>query len=247
MAAAKSTPQRSPRTAGGSVGWLVETLVECAVSAFVLAILVQIVGGIVLGVVGGLWHDMIPSLPPGLGKPSLESTSGWTLDFSFIREHRLAILFWGIFLIKVAGELVHASGRKAPRRAAAWLTQAYRQVSGQWFTLVVVNAFIALVGAWLTQLAQQFSLTAWLWYLAALCLKPLIAAMAGVLHAAGPFQTASDLASWLNANQFRFTFWLLYWGAIADDLGLPNFKALGRWLWRRWRRPGVPAAAVVEG
>ncbi|HWW01402.1 MAG TPA: hypothetical protein VNZ64_17025 [Candidatus Acidoferrum sp.] len=30
-------------------------------------------------------------------------------------------------------------------------------------------------------------------------------------------------------NQFKFTFWFFYTAAICDDLGLPNFKTLGRY------------------
>jgi hypothetical protein len=247
MDAVQTTPTRKgpQKPAFFDLGKHVERLVECAGEAFVLAILVQIVGSIVVEMVGGLWREMTPTLPPGLaGQPLAESASSWVPNLGFFHQHRLALIFWGIFIIKIVGALAGGSRSEQPRRAAAWLTKIYQEVSERWFGLVVVNAFLAFIGAWLTQVAQQFSMTSWFWYLLAACLKPAIEAVAGLFNSTGPFRTASDLAAWFTANQVRFTFWLLYWGAIADDLGLPNFKTLGRLIWRRWCRRSTPSPAA---
>jgi len=37
--------------------------------------------------------------------------------------------------------------------------------------------------------------------------------------------------SWYGQNQAKFTFWVLYLAAIADDMGLPNYKTLVRLIW----------------
>ena len=52
-----------------------------------------------------------------------------------------------------------------------------------------------------------------------------------------------DWASWYGDNQYRFTFWFLYLAAIGDDLGIPNFKTLGRWLGRKVRNRNETTAA----
>jgi hypothetical protein len=40
---------------------------------------------------------------------------------------------------------------------------------------------------------------------------------------------------WYGENGFKFCFWVFYLGAICDDLGIPNFKSLGRWIGRKIR------------
>jgi len=39
--------------------------------------------------------------------------------------------------------------------------------------------------------------------------------------------------NWYGDNQLRLNFWVIYLGAICDDFGIPNFKSLARWFWRR--------------
>jgi hypothetical protein len=218
---------------------------DSAVDSAVLAFLVLIMGSITVGIVGDLLRDMAPSLPPGLAhKPALEAAPSPTWDSlrHWFEGHRFAILFALIFTAKMATRLIRHSPNAEHRNAAAWSQRLYRRVADQWFGLVVANAFTAFGLAFAFQWTRGFTLTQILWRVVADLFSPLIHAVTAFLPGAG---LLGNLVDWYNENQFKFTFWLLYSAAICDDLGLPNYKALGRWLWRHVRkaRPGVLPAA----
>ena len=239
-------PKESPRSTALTFGNVTQLLLDCAGEALVLAFLVQLFGGVVLGVVGGLLRSMAPTLPPGLaGKPGLESEPWFALNLSFSRHYRFALIFGVIIIAKVAARLVPCARVGEQRKPSPRLKRILGRVSDGWFRLVVVNAFVALAGAVVLQALQQVSLTHWLWRFVADGLKPVIDAAASLILGARSARTTGDLVAWFEANQLSFSFWLLYWAAIADDLGLPNFKTLGRWLWRRWCRGGAPTAPAT--
>jgi hypothetical protein len=52
---------------------------------------------------------------------------------------------------------------------------------------------------------------------------------------------------WYGANQMKLNFWFLYLAGICDDVGLPNIKALGRWLWRRWKKRNAATNSTEPG
>ncbi len=57
----------------------------------------------------------------------------------------------------------------------------------------------------------------------------------------------SDWFSWYDANQMKLNFWILYIAGAFDDLGVPNFKTLARWAWRRMqKRKGATLPTSVE-
>ena len=231
------------RTAVLTCAKAAQILWECAWDALVLAFLVLIFGSIMLGLVGGIWQQMTPSLPPGLARkplPEAEASSTW--DFSFFHQHRLALLFGIIFACEGAARLVRYSRNGEPGNGAGSLRRVTRRLARQWFRLVVRNAFIVFVTVLVLQAVQQFSLSRWLWHaLIDLC-RPMIDAMAALFPRA--FGTLAGLVWWFNENQLKFTFWLLYSAAICDDLGLPNYKALARYLWRRLLRRYAPALST---
>ena len=57
----------------------------------------------------------------------------------------------------------------------------------------------------------------------------------------------ANLANWYGDNQFKFMFWLFYSAAICDDLGLPNYKALARFLWQRFLKPRINRERAQAG
>ena len=100
---------------------------------------------------------------------------------------------------------------------------------------MVGNAFTAFVAVMVLEITQHFSTSRWLWELVSQAVHPVLQAVGARLPA-----WTNGLASyynWFNANQLKFTFWLFYAAAICDDLGLPNYKTLIRWLWHRRRQP----------
>jgi hypothetical protein len=218
-----------------------EILWESAWEALILAFLVLIFGSIAFGLVSGVWSEMTPSLPPGFtGQPKLEA-EGSALSFSFFRHNRLGLIFLVLFSGIVAGRLLKYSASEDQRRAAAQVARIFRRVSDQWFSLVVINAFLALVGVIIMEFSQQLTLTQLLWNILGDLMRAGLQAIATLL----PADAASFLegfVAWFKANHSKFIFWLLYTAAICDDLGLPNYKALGRLLSRRLLKREHPVA-----
>lgn len=211
-----------------------EILWESAWEALVLAFLVLVVGGVVVGLAGGLWRQMVPSLPPGVaGKPLLENPASMASGFGLFQQHRFAFIFAILFIGKAAARLAGHSPNEQHRRAAAGLQRVFGRVSDQWFRLIVVNAFVALITAVVIEFAERFSPTRFLWQAIVELCRPVIQAVAGLFTHHGPFGLIQTLAGWYHENQLKFMFWFFYSAAICDDLGLPNFKTLGRLLWRR--------------
>jgi hypothetical protein len=216
---------------------------DCAWEALILAFLVQLFGNIAVRMVGNVWSRMTPSLPPGLAS-ELGVKSDASPTFSFSSRDRLALIFVLLFVGLAAGRLMRYSRNQERRNAAAWLTRITRRVSAEWFGIVVINAIIASVMVPVLQITSQFTLTKVLWNLLGGLVQPVIQAAAGFLPD-GPVAVIKGLANWVSANQLKFSFWLLYSAAICDDLGLPNYKTLGRSLSRRFKRSGQPVTAAT--
>ncbi len=217
---------------------------ESAWEALILAFLVLIFGSIAFGLVSGLWHDMTPSLPPGLtGEPKLEA-EGSRLDFSFFRQNRLGLIFLVLFSGVAGSRLLKYSRSEDQQRAVARVTRIFRRVSDQWFSLVVINAFLALGAVMIIQVTQQFTLTQFLWNILGDLVRAGLQAIA-TLFPAGAVNFVEGFVAWYKVNHFKFLFWLLYTAAICDDLGLPNYKALGRFLWRRVFKREQPVARIT--
>jgi len=169
-----------------------------------------------------------------------EASSGFNLS----SRGRFGLIFAVLFVGMAVGRLMRYSRNQERRNAAVWLTRVSRRVSAEWFSLVVVNAIIASVMVSVLQITSQFTLTKVLWNLAGTLFEPMIQAVAGFLPD-GPVGAIKGLVNWFNANQLKFSFWLLYSAAICDDLGLPNYKTLGRFLSRRLKKRRQPAAATI--
>jgi hypothetical protein len=226
----------------------ISALVECAVESFVEALMALIWGNIVFDLIGGLLGDMIPSAPPGMsdapvkGKHHGQHGSSGASWFG-VKEHQLWILFAVFFILNLRARLSGpvVIGEKKETR---W-HRAARRLREEGFSLLFANAFGALVAAWAASWAVNFS---WL----QLCIHWAFDTIAPVLdqlskHVFGDTQNGAvhDWWSWWGHNQFKFSFWLFYITAICDDLGIPNFKTLTRFFWRRVRRRWAgPVAAA---
>jgi hypothetical protein len=228
-------PERSVPAAPLSLEAIGEILLDSALEALVLAFMVLVMGKVVLGLVSGLFHDMIPSAPPLMAtnpEAGTAASHAWSAVRDALQRHQWAIVFGFIFVGKAAGGLAGYARNQQHRNALAWVKRVGRRVSQEWFDLVVANAFTALIGAIVIRWAGNFSFNQFLWQMFVDALKPALIALAG-LFPAGLEHFVSAWVTWFSDNQFRFTFWVLYSAAICDDLGLPNYKTLGRWLRRR--------------
>jgi hypothetical protein len=219
-----------------------ETLVDAAVEAAVNAFLIVVLGSVALGMVGGIFQKMVPSAPPGLGDAvRFGGSDTWNLAYATAKANRFALVFAVIWPLTTWSRL--ANRRSAGAANAARWQGISRRVSENWFGLVVVNAFVAMITA--TVLATvPTSAWWWLWKPIQQFLgPPFHSAMEFVLGPAG-HDRLQGFASWYGENQVRFNFWFLYLSSVCDDLGIPNWKTLLRRLWRRWRKqPGPPQPA----
>jgi hypothetical protein len=236
--------KRTRKPAKLTVSKVTNILWDSAWEALVLGFLVVIFGSIALGFVSGVWRDVTPSLPPGIGsEPKLEA-EGSPLNFSFFREHRHALIFLVLFCGITAGRLLKYSRSDNHRRAAAWAKRVFQRISDQWFGLIVLNAFVSVIAVTIIKFTQQFTLTAFLWHICGDLVTALIRNVAN-LFSTDAVQYVENLMGWYKVNQPRFLFWLLYTAAICDDLGLPNYKTLGRFLWHRFFKREEPGAALA--
>ncbi len=216
---------------------VVEVVFESAVDALVKTFLVLLFGSIAIGIASGVWRQMTPSVPPGYSRtPELESTRTGALDAlgTALDQHRFLVVFGFIFAASLWRELgpwhnADEAGSKSRLRKIGG------NLSRRWFELIVVNAFGAMIAAIVLAWVQQFSFVrlffGWL-------LEALIAGCQNLIGLLlGPSRGESFRAwfDWYCDNQLKFNFWVFYLAAVCDDLGLPNFKTLGRWLGRRMR------------
>jgi hypothetical protein len=226
-------PTNNPVTRPDSEG-IVEVLFRSAADAFLQSILVTVFGSIVIGLAGGIWQQMIPSAPPGFGETlqgGPEASARWHSWTSGFEKHRLLIVFVLILIPTVWAGL-------AGGRAGGWACEGptrvgkiRRNLSRQWFRLIVGNAFGAMISAMVILWVQRFSLTS---MVVGGLLGWALGAVERLLGSAG--QTLGAWMKWYGQNQLKFTFWVLYLAAVCDDLGIPNLKTLGRWLGRRLRK-----------
>jgi hypothetical protein len=212
---------------------------ESAVEAFIQAIVISVLGTVAIEIAGGIWHEMTPSMPRGLAHQPLAEAAGaprWNVWSSF-QNHRFGIIFFALFALKAWAQIVgrdsaseEATGRGAHAR------RIVKQVSENWFRLIVGNAFGALISAIVVVWVQQF--TAWYWvrHLLLDSVSSAIHSVASHVFGAGGASAIGDWFSWYGENQLKLTFWAFYIAAICDDLGIPNLKTLGRWCWGRMRK-----------
>jgi len=213
-----------------------EIVCESAIGAAIKAFLVLLFGNIALGLVSGILQDMTPSHPPGFGVTAErdvdpDTSHAWAVPLS---EYRFLIVFGLIFVPTVWGRLSTSGAATGMARRASRLRRIAARLYEQWFSLVVGNAFGALISAIIVVWVQQWSLPATVvnWVI-----ETAVAGFQTVAqHLFGRGDDVQNWFRWYGENQLKFTFWFLYMAAIIDDLGLPNFKTLGRWLGRRVRQ-----------
>jgi hypothetical protein len=102
-----------------------------------------------------------------------------------------------------------------------------------WFGLIVGNAFGAMITVVVALWIQRFSSVEWSWT------QFILPAIHGVVESVFGQHAVRAIDSWFDwfgQNQPKFDFWFIYFAAVCDDLGIPNIKTLGRWLWGRVKK-----------
>jgi hypothetical protein len=231
-----NTPsQDSPQPAMLTPERVVAILWRSAVESFVRAILVVVFGSIAVSMASGIWEEMVPSRPPGFGhlleteNPPPGAPPQWETWFG---EHRFVVVFGLIFALTAWFRLVRERQQTEESKSESHLNKITHHLSENWFRLVVGNAFGALISAFVLAWVQRFTFANlvfnWLLHSVLSVLQSLIHQLLG----AGRADTFDAWFGWYGDNQLKFTFWFFYLSAICDDLGIPNFKTLGRRLAR---------------
>ncbi|HUD47657.1 MAG TPA: hypothetical protein VMR33_12550 [Candidatus Baltobacteraceae bacterium] len=206
----------------------VETILSSATEAFTGAFMVWILGRVAINIAGSISRRMVPSLPPGFGGPQAGHPNAW---WHALRGAALGI-FFSIFFIHSLWEGFHRKGERAGTR----LERILSRLRENWFSLIVGNAIGAWVAIFLLSIVPNFSpLKMLLQWVCGLVL-PLVREVGLFVFGASNAASLNDWFSWYNANQMKLYFWILYSGGAFDDLGVPNFKTLARWVWHRMQR-----------
>jgi hypothetical protein len=206
----------------------VETILASATEAFGSAFLVWMMGGVAISIAGSFADKMVPSLPPGFdGAQAGHHQALWHA----VRGGAFGF-FFAIFFIHSLWEGFHGDGGGAGRRIERILSH----LRENWFSLIVGNAIGAWVAVLVLGIVPRFSLLQmllhWVWRMVLPVVQEIGLFVLGASNTAG----LSDWFSWYNVNQMKLNFWILYLGGAFDDLGVPNFKTLARWAWRRMQK-----------
>jgi hypothetical protein len=207
-----------------------EILINGAAEALVSAFLVWLLGGVALNIAGGFAQGMIPSPPPFLHSPiqlEADPASANHVWWRVLRGYSFGFLYGVCFLHSIwvgfRGFRASPGDGGIERR----LRSIFSNLREHWFRLIVGNAIGAWVGAMVLSWVQQFSLSQQLW-------RWLLESLGHELFGSSHRGPLGDLISWYGANQVKLNFWFLYLAGMLDDIGVPNYKTMARWAWRRW-------------
>jgi len=217
-----------------------DILISSAGSAVATAFLVWILGGVAFSIAGGFAGEMIPSLPPGF------TASPAGPAHRELWKPLQGVAFSALFVVFFLHSLwigFRAPGVASNHRALRLLAR----LRNHWFGLIVGNAISAWVAAAILSAIPNFSLThvlcQWVWS----AITPPLASICRHFFGATNASTWTDWYSWYQTNNHRLYFWLLYLAGACDDLGLPNFKTLARFAWRRYhQRQAVASTAPAK-
>jgi hypothetical protein len=232
------TPDDLEVTRETDTGSFGNALWRIAMDTFVKTILIVVMGNVALGILGGIFSEMIPSSPPFLPKTSGGHTNPdaslmhtW---WSAAHEHQFAIVYVILFALGARARLFPATDETATTETR--FQKISDHFSRNWFRLIVGNAFGALISAIVIYFVENFTGTRILIGLLLAAILPGVKAVATFIFGSTIVNFVDGMFDWYGNNQLRFNFWILYVGAVCDDLGIPNLKTLARFLWSRWRR-----------
>lgn len=220
-----------------------EIVYNAAVDSLASAAVVWFLGGAALGIAGGFTNGMVPSLPPAFaGQPQLEAghpAHGFAWWNAVKRE--AFVIFFAIFFLHSLWVGFH--GNAGPRRGR--VSRILAKVREDWFSLIVGNAIQAWFAVLVLGIAQQFSVWQMVWHAVSDMVLGIIKPMVSVFLGKDGTSSLSQWISWYGANQSKLNFWIVYFGGAFDDMGVPNFKSVVRWSWRRMRHCNKTAAPVA--
>jgi len=244
-----SPPQTSATQTVEPVG-IFGLLRTSAVKALPEAIFVLVMGNVAVELVGGIWHEMAPSLPPGVDGKTF-SAAGHSisslLQWPSIKEHQFLIVYCIFLLHNLRIRLFRKPWPEADSILEYQPSSDRKRFLRGWFGLIVGNAFGAMFSALALFWAQQFSLSQLFWHAVLQPVAAFLQSIAASLFGQSSASTFQNWISWYGENQLKFNFWILYLAAICDDLGIPNLKTLARWCWHRILAKCTGAKCLKDG
>jgi hypothetical protein len=222
-----------------------EVIIASATDAFGSAIVLWLLGGVAVSMAGSFAGQMIPSLPPAFAAQQSSEADHAGHHFAWRQAMRggALVFFFAIFFIHSLWLGFHGGETGGGSRIKRILSN----LRENWFGLIVGNA----IGAWAATLVlgmvPDFSpvrmLGQWVWEM----ILPVIKEFGDYDSWSSNSASLGQWLAWYQANQIKLTFWILYLSGALDDLGVPNFKTLARWAWRRMKqRKGSSLPVSVE-
>lgn len=217
----------------------IDTVISGAIEAFWCAFMVWIMGGIAVSIAGGFAGNMVPSLPPGFAHPQLGQYHEW---WHTLKGDTFAI-FYAIFFVHSLWVGFHGKRAGVGKR----LERILSRLREHWFGLIVGNAIGAWVAVLVLEILPNFSLSQMAWHWVWGLLQPYVHGIGSVLIGKSFAGGLREWFSWYGDNQKKLTFWFFYLAGAFDDLGVPNFKTLARWTWRRMQKRKSVLSPVSMG
>jgi hypothetical protein len=205
---------------------------ESALEAVWKTLVLLILGNVAVSLLSGIFHDMAPSLPPVFvdAEASTHSAAHHWRPWTWLHRHTFLPVFATLFACLVWSRLRLASGRITGR-----VSKIARALGENWFGVIVGNALGAMLTAMVALWIPQFTWTQFIWQEIVQLIGPIVRLALELLFSESTIDRLHAWFAWFGQNQAKFDFWLIYFAAICDDLGIPNIKTFGRWLWRKMR------------
>jgi hypothetical protein len=219
-----------------------------AAEAFTSAFFVWLLGGAALSIAGQFAGEMIPSLPPFLAARQPLESGNPAHHFAVWESVRSGffVLLFAIFFVHSMWKGLRGGGEEVGRRVQGILSK----LRENWFSLIVTNA----IGAWVATLmlsilpsVGNFALAQMFWHSIGGWVASVISGPARFILGPSNTDAVSAWILWYGDNHLKLNFWIIYLGSAFDDLGVPNFKTLARWAWRRWRQRKRACFPVAVG
>jgi hypothetical protein len=236
MADTESTSAAEPPVAPGrSAG---KVIIASATEAFGSALVVWFLGGVAISIAASFAGDMIPSLPPVLARlQSLEDDPA-KHHAAWRQEARGAALVFCFAIFFAHSLWLGFHGRETA--GGGRIGRILSKVREDWFGLIVGNAIKAWAAVLVLGIAGNFSPVKIVWECVAGTVLPTAREIGTSVLGASNWASLGVWFSWYEANQMKLNFWILYLAGAFDDLGVPNFKTLARWGWRRMQKRATP-------
>ena len=224
---------------------LAGVIVASATEAFASAVVLWFLGDAAISIAGSFAGGMMPSPPPGFAhqRPDAAPASGPPQPEWHLAGWAAFVLIFAIFFAHSLWTGLH-DGRPAPGRRIRRILSTLRE---NWFGLIVGNAITAWVAVLVLGFVPIFSLSQMVWHWLVGMVLHLVGDLGRVVFGSTAAASLSAWFSWYNDNQMKLTFWVIYLGGAFDDLGVPNFKTLARWGWRRLQKPKGAALTATAG